>query len=154
MSGTLLPGTDPILLCRIYPEEAADSAAIADLEAEAVAAGAAVAEAGALIEASQQEPVAGSPDDVPPAPPGPPVNVDVPAVTQTGATLNCTTGNWTGEPTSYAYQWQIMGVDVGTNSSSYAVQSGDIGETAVCVVTASNAAGSTTAPPSVGVVVT
>lgn len=82
-----------------------------------------------------------------------PVNTDVPAVTQTASTLNCTTGNWQGEPTSYAYQWKMNGTNVGTNASSYAVQSGNIGQTATCVVTATNAAGSTAAPPSVGVVV-
>ena len=40
-----------------------------------------------------------------------PRNVDVPLVTgdgTVGATLNCTMGNWDGEPTGYAYSWQPM----------------------------------------------
>jgi hypothetical protein len=82
-----------------------------------------------------------------------PVNVDVPQVTQSGDMLNCTMGNWTGEPTSYAYQWQLDGNQVGTSDPDYSVQGGDAGKTAVCVVTATNAAGSTTAPPSQGVMI-
>ena len=86
-------------------------------------------------------------------PTAPPVNRDVPFVSQSGSTLNCTMGNWDGEPTSYAYQWQIDGADVGTGGADYAVQSGDVGKGAVCVVTATNALGSTVAPPSNSVVV-
>jgi len=91
-------------------------------------------------------------DVVPPAD-RPPVNTALPAVTQSGATLNCTMGEWTGEPTSYAYQWQISGVIVGTDAASYAVQPADVGGTASCIVTATNANGSTAASPSNGVVV-
>jgi hypothetical protein len=101
--------------------------------------------------------------DVPPEPPGggngggsetAPVNTAVPAVTQSGTTLSCTMGIWTGEPTSYAYQWKLDGVDAGTGTADYAVQAGDVGKSATCVVTATNAHGSTAAPPSVGVVIT
>lgn len=84
----------------------------------------------------------------------PPVNRDVPHVTQDGATLNCTMGNWDGEPTSYTYQWKLDGGDVGDGSAAYAVQPGDAGKSATCVVTATNAIGSTAAPPSNSVVVT
>ena len=83
----------------------------------------------------------------------PPVNVDVPHVTQAGNTLNCTMGNWQGTPTSYAYQWQRDGADVGDGAATYTVSSPDVGQTLTCVVTATNAIGSTTAPPSNGVVV-
>ena len=38
-----------------------------------------------------------------------PTNTTVPAVTQTGTTLTCTQGEWSGEPTSYSYAWQIDG---------------------------------------------
>ena len=156
MSGTLNPDTDPILLVRLYPEQAASGPTMAELSAIAVAQGEATAAAGALIEASQQEPVTGAPDDVP-TPSAPPVNIDVPAVSQTGtgagSTLNCTMGNWSNTPTSYAYQWQVMGVNVGNNASSYVVQSGDVTETATCTVTATNAAGSTAAPPSVAITI-
>jgi len=92
-------------------------------------------------------------DDPDYAPPAPPTNVDVPHVSQAGATLNCTMGNWTGEPTGYAYRWQINGVDEGTNAADYAVQPEDVGLTATCTVTASNAAGATQAPVSNAVVI-
>lgn len=87
-------------------------------------------------------------------PPVAPVNVDVPHVSQSGATLTCTLGNWTGEPTSYAFQWKINAVNAGTNSNTLAVTGPMAGETATCVVTATNAHGSTPAPVSNGVVVT
>jgi hypothetical protein len=83
----------------------------------------------------------------------PPVNVDVPHVTQAGDTLNCTMGNWQNTPTGYAYQWKLDGADVGTDAANHTVNAGDAGKTATCVVTATNAIGSTAAPPSVGVVV-
>jgi hypothetical protein len=57
-------------------------------------------------------------------------------------------GNWNNVPDSYAYQWQIDGDDVGTNAADYTVTPGDVGKSAVCVVTATNALGSTAAPPS------
>ena len=82
-----------------------------------------------------------------------PVNTAVPAVTQSGATLNCTLGEWTGEPTSYAYAWQVNSVGVGTDAATYDVQAADVGQSATCTVTATNAAGSAAAPPSTGVVV-
>jgi hypothetical protein len=79
---------------------------------------------------------------------GPPANVDVPAVTQTGATLFCTMGNWTGEPTSYAYAWHSDGVANGATAATYTVQPDDSGHSLACVVTATNALGSTNAPMS------
>jgi hypothetical protein len=93
----------------------------------------------------------------PPEPPvtDPPVNRDVPYVGQTGATLNCTMGNWDNVPTGYSYLWRFDGVDrpPALATGDYAVQPGDVGLTADCVVTATNAIGSTTAPPSNSVVV-
>ena len=89
-----------------------------------------------------------------PAPTAPPVNVDVPHVSQDGAALNCTMGNWQGEPTGYAYQWQRDGTDIGDGTTPYAVTPADVGATVACVVTATNAHGSTAAPASNGVVVT
>jgi hypothetical protein len=83
----------------------------------------------------------------------PPVNVDVPHATQAGDTLTCTMGNWEGTPTGYAYQWQLDGVDVGADADTYTVTAGEAGQTATCIVTATNDLGSTTAPPSNGVVV-
>jgi hypothetical protein len=83
-----------------------------------------------------------------------PVNNAVPAVTQSGNTLDCTMGEWSGTPTSYAYAWQMDGAPVGSDSATHTVVAGDGGKTATCVVTATNATGSTAAPPSNGVVVT
>jgi hypothetical protein len=83
-----------------------------------------------------------------------PANTTVPQVTQSGQTLNCTQGEWSGEPTSYSYAWQVNSVGVGTDAATYDVQPADVGQSATCTVTATNAAGSAAAPPSVGVVVT
>jgi hypothetical protein len=82
-----------------------------------------------------------------------PANTTVPQVTQSGTTLSCTQGEWSGEPTSYSYAWQVNSVDVGTDAATYDVQVADVGGEATCTVTATNAAGSAAAPPSVGVVV-
>jgi hypothetical protein len=79
---------------------------------------------------------------------GPPVNVDVPYVSQTGATLFCTMGNWTGQPTAYAYAWHNDGVANGATDATYTVQPDDSGHSLACVVTATNALGSTMAPMS------
>jgi len=74
-----------------------------------------------------------------------PVNTVAPAVTPSPATVgqacSCTTGTWTGSPTSYSYQWKLDGSNVGTNSSSYTpVAAG----TLTCTVTPSNAGGAGT----------
>ena len=98
------------------------------------------------------EPDAPPPETTPPAAEAP-VNTVIPAVTQSASELLCTQGEWTGEPTSYAYQWQMDGVDVPGDGATLPVVPADAGLTATCTVTASNAAGSATAPPSVGVVV-
>jgi hypothetical protein len=79
---------------------------------------------------------------------GPPVNVDVPHVTQTGAVLNCTMGNWQGEPTAYAYAWHADGVPNDGTNATYSVTPEDAGHSLACVVTATNAMGSTVAPMS------
>jgi hypothetical protein len=85
---------------------------------------------------------------------GPPVNVDVPYASLTGATASCTMGNWQGEPTSYAYAWHSDGVALeGATSATYAVQPDDSGHSLACVVTATNALGSTAAPMSNSVAV-
>lgn len=86
--------------------------------------------------------------------PAAPVNVDVPYCSQAGEVLSCTMGNWTNEPTSYAYKWNQDGNDVGSDSDTYTVSSADANTTFICTVTASNTAGSTVAPASNAVVVT
>ena len=73
-----------------------------------------------------------------------------PATTST--VCSCTQGNWDGVPTSYTYQWKRDGtVNLGT-AATYTLVAGDIpGHTITCVVTATNAQGSTVAPPSNGI---
>ena len=78
-----------------------------------------------------------------------PVNTVAPAVTGnawTGQVLTCSTGTWTGSPTpSYTYQWTRDGSNiVGETASTYTVVSGDVTHAVVCVVTATNEAGSAT----------
>jgi hypothetical protein len=83
--------------------------------------------------------------------PAAPVCIDVPAITGTGivgSTLQCTMGNWGNEPTSYAYQWKSDIAEVGDGSMNYVVVEGDAGKSITCIVTATNAGGSTAAPPS------
>jgi hypothetical protein len=80
-----------------------------------------------------------------------PLVVDTPYVggtAEVGGTLNCTMGNWRGEPTSYAYQWKRDGTNVGDGTASYVVLAADGGHSITCVVTATNGAGSTAASPS------
>jgi hypothetical protein len=83
--------------------------------------------------------------------------VDVPYVAGTGTvgqTLTCTMGNWTGEPTEYAYQWRRDGTtDIGTGAASYLIVSADAGHQVTCIVTATNGVGSSAAPPSNSVMV-
>ena len=82
-----------------------------------------------------------------------PANTTPPAVTQAADTLTCTTGEWSGEPTSYGYAWTVDAVAAGTDAATYTVVTADIGKSASCIVTATNAVGSTAAPPSAGVTI-
>ena len=88
----------------------------------------------------------------------PPGVVDIPYVsgaTVRGSVLNCTQGNWVGTPSSYAYAWKRNGaVAVGTNANTYTTVVADVGSAIGCVVTATNATGSTPAPISNTIVVT
>jgi hypothetical protein len=89
----------------------------------------------------------------PPLPDTAPVNVDVPHVTPdvvtVADTLNCTMGNWENEPTEYHYQWMRDGSEpIGTDSADYVVVDLDVDHAIACVLTAENARGATTAPPS------
>ena len=85
--------------------------------------------------------------------------IDVPYVSAapyppatTSTVCSCTQGNWDGVPTSYTYQWKRDGtVNLGT-AATYTLVAGDIpSHTITCVVTATNAQGSTVAPPSNGI---
>jgi hypothetical protein len=86
-----------------------------------------------------------------------PVNVDVPYIsggTAVGDVLNCTMGNWEGVPTDYAYQWMSDGLSQLGTTDIYTITASDVGHSITCVVTATNAIGSTQAPPSNAIVVT
>jgi len=87
----------------------------------------------------------------------PPRNLDVPFVSgdgTVGATLNCTMGTWTGEPTGYSYKWMADGTTTAEGpAADYTVGAGDAGKNVTCIVTATNAEGSTEAPPSNAVAV-
>jgi hypothetical protein len=83
--------------------------------------------------------------------PAAPVNSVKPVIagtTQQGATLNVGTGTWSNNPTAFAYVWQKCNSSA-TNcvaiadatSSSYIVQTSDVGSKILAVVTASNAGG-------------
>jgi hypothetical protein len=79
-----------------------------------------------------------------------PANTVAPAVTgvaETGQTLTCSTGTWTGDPTiTYAYQWKRAGSSIGgATSSTYLLQVADEGVLVRCDVTATNGIGSATA---------
>ena len=79
-----------------------------------------------------------------------PVNTVAPVVSGTatvGQTLSTTNGTWTGTPTpTFAYQWQRGASNIGgATSSTYVIQSADIGSTIRCVVTATNTVGSASA---------
>lgn len=87
----------------------------------------------------------GSGDTAPPEEGGatiPPSVVDAPYASQEGAYLDCTMGNWNGEPDAYAYQWQCDGEDVGLSTAAYPIIADDVGKSFTCTVTASNALGS------------
>jgi hypothetical protein len=76
-----------------------------------------------------------------------------PETAAVGDTLSCTMGGWTGSPTEYAYSWQYLDTaQVGTGSA-YVVAATDAGHSLVCVVTATNSAGSASATPSNAVVI-
>jgi hypothetical protein len=56
-----------------------------------------------------------------------------------GSVLSCTTGTWTRDPTSYAYQWQGDGINIsGATASTYTLVSADVGKLVRCIVTATN----------------
>jgi hypothetical protein len=83
---------------------------------------------------------------------GPPANTDLPAISgtaQDGQTLQASTGTWTNNPSSYAYQWlrcdslgSGCGPVAGDTAAGYTLGSADVGSTMGVLVTATNAGGS------------
>lgn len=89
-----------------------------------------------------------TPTPTPTPTPSAPVNLSLPVITGTrtkGQTLTVSSGAWLNSPTSYDVQWKSNGVNVGTNLNTYALVAGDVGATITCVVTATNAVGSSSA---------
>ena len=77
-----------------------------------------------------------------------------------GQTLTADPGSWSGNPTSFAYQWQRCDADVaacqdviGATSKTYAVPIADLGYRLRVVVTAHNAKGTATATSAITTVV-
>jgi hypothetical protein len=74
-----------------------------------------------------------------------PVNTAAPVLTGTpsaGKVLSCTPGSWTNNPTVFSYAWLRDGAPIsGQASSTYTVQSADLGHTLGCQVTAGKQVG-------------
>ena len=93
------------------------------------------------------------PPPPPPPPPGPtvPVNTVPPAFSgfpQVGQTLTAANGSWSGNPTSYRYQWFSCDAAVtscpdisGATKQSYVVAASDLGRYVGVEIVATNAAG-------------
>ena len=79
---------------------------------------------------------------------GAPVNTVSPVISGTttlGSVLTSTTGTWTNSPSSFTYQWVRGFINVGTNANTYTLVQADSAAAITCVVTATNASGSTPA---------
>ena len=77
-----------------------------------------------------------------------PVKTVAPVISGTttlGSVLTSTTGTWTNSPSSFAYQWISGVLNVGTNANTYTLVQADSASAITCVVTATNASGSTPA---------
>ena len=82
------------------------------------------------------------------APSSAPVNTATPVIsgsTALGGVLTSTTGTWSNSPISYAYQWKRGATNIGTNANTYTLVAADSNAAITCVVTATNASGSTPA---------
>jgi hypothetical protein len=86
---------------------------------------------------------------VPPPPPPPPLkpaNTTRPTITRSGERLTCHAGVWSGPPTHYGYAWLVSGRGtMGVHAQTLRVSRVLRGHRVQCGVTASNAAGVTTA---------
>ena len=79
----------------------------------------------------------------------PPANTALPTISgvaQVGSPLTATTGSWMNGPTSYAYQWNMDGsATSGATGATFVPVTADVNHTFTVTVTATNAAGSTSA---------
>jgi hypothetical protein len=105
------------------------------------------ADGSSSAESAQTDPVA------PAASAAAPANTSRPTVsgtTRVGQTLTAGEGSWTGNPTSFAFQWQQCDADIlactnvaGATSRTYLLHTTDLGFRVRVKVTASNATGAT-----------
>jgi outer membrane protein assembly factor BamB len=97
-------------------------------------------------------------DVIGPVLPGPPVNLTPPLISgtaQVGNTVGVSAGTWTGDPTSFSYQWYscngsldtCVGIP-GATGSSYRIGAGDTGRRLIAGVVASNSGGDSEEEPS------
>ena len=94
-------------------------------------------------------------EEPPAPPPAAPTNTSLPTISGTttqGDVLSATKGSWTGNPTSFSYQWQRCEgtgggcANVGgVTASTYSLGTGDVGHKLRVVVSATNAGGKTSA---------
>jgi hypothetical protein len=86
-----------------------------------------------------------------PAITSPPTVTGTPSV---GQTLNCSPGSWSNSPTEYAYVWRrdFSEPISGVTGNSYVIAASDVGHDISCGITATNAAGSTSAFADAGTV--
>ena len=91
-------------------------------------------------------------------PTAPPVSASAPVVSGVAEdfeTLTSTRGTWNNDPYSFTFQWQRGTSNIGgATSSTYQIQTADVGSTLRCVVTATNGLGSTPAASANTAVVT
>lgn len=87
-----------------------------------------------------------------------PTNVVAPVISGSaalGLALTVDIGTWANTPTSFTYQWQRDASNIsGATGQAYTVVAGDVGHSLLCIVTATNSAGSkaaTSAPVTVPV---
>jgi hypothetical protein len=109
-------------------------------------------EAGAEIEVTAPETVAGIDAALVETAPRAPAFTTAPALTGTaavGMALACSTGTWSHSAETLAYSWQRDGVAIaGQTGASYTVTSADEGSSLTCAVTVANTAGSASATSS------
>jgi hypothetical protein len=75
---------------------------------------------------------------------GAPADTVRPYVTRRGDSLTCARGSWSGHPTSYSFRWRLAGKTSTQKRNTLTLPAKARG-TAVCTVTARNAAGSRSA---------
>jgi hypothetical protein len=109
------------------------------------------------VQSAQTAAVAAATVSAAPKNTGPPTISGTPKV---GQQLSADPGTWSGNPTSFAYQWQRCDADVaacsnvvGATGKTYGVLAGDLGYRLRVMVTARNAKGSATATSAITTVV-